>query len=172
VCVLLEQICKQHVEITFSSGMKDENLLSESGRRHQEFLRKYFNARVRRIKKHTDDSTCGHQFAQQLQLFRVQFARDHARSRGIPSRSAHAGNKPARDRIDADKEDDGNRSSRGGSRASGGAAPCNNYSDLTTDQISRQLWQSLVLAFCPTIFDGEVLAFYVTGLTQALAKSS
>ena len=43
------------------------------------------------------------------------------------------------------------------------AAAGEDHSDLTIDQITRQLWQPVIMAFRPTVFDRHVLAFHIAG---------
>jgi hypothetical protein len=39
---------------------------------------------------------------------------------------------------------------------------------VVANQIGREFWQSIVAAFCPAIFDHDVLAFGITGFLAAL----
>ena len=41
---------------------------------------------------------------------------------------------------------------------------------LTTHQIGCQGRQSIILALCPTVFDGDILALDVAGIVQTLAE--
>src|SRR5262249_50430616 len=83
-----------------------------------------------------------------------------------------AGDEPGLDRVNADAEDDRNcRGRRLGCEC--GRTPSStarNHADLSMNQISRQGWESIVLAFRPTVFDCDVLALNIAGLVQALPE--
>src|SRR5262245_2949807 len=68
------------------------------------------------------------------------------------------------DRIGRANEDDRDFGSRGLRRFRRiSAAAGEDHSDLTIDQITRQLWQPVIMAFRPTVFDRHVLAFHIAG---------
>src|SRR5262249_39661415 len=46
------------------------------------------------------------------------------------------------------------------------------HGDLSANQLGRERWQTVQLSLGPAIFDGDVLAFDVAGLLQALAECS
>jgi hypothetical protein len=46
----------------------------------------------------------------------------------------------------------------------------NDHRHLTANNISRQLWQSVSLAFRPTVLDHEILTLDIAGLCQASPK--
>ena len=76
------------------------------------------------------------------------------------------------DRVISDDEDDwnmGGRRSCGISRrsVSGGG----DGKHLPADQIRRQLWEPVILALCPAVFDPQILSLDVAVLLQAPAKS-
>src|SRR5262249_62187435 len=45
-----------------------------------------------------------------------------------------------------------------------------NHCNVTPDEISRQGWQSIVVAIGPTVFDRNILPLEVTRFAQALLK--
>ena len=47
-----------------------------------------------------------------------------------------------------------------------GIAIRDNHGHLSANQIGRQCRQSIVLVFCPTVFDRHVAAFDIAGFTQ------
>src|SRR6516164_3192514 len=85
----------------------------------------------------------------------------------IAARPAEARYDAELDRINAEEEDDRNcRGRRLGSecrrRRSG-----HDDSQLTANQIGRQSRQPVVLALCPTVFDGDILALDMAGFVEA-----
>ena len=49
--------------------------------------------------------------------------------------------------------------------AVGGWRDCNDDVHLTTNEVSRQLWQSIILIFRPAVFDRDVSTFNVASFT-------
>src|SRR5262249_21137137 len=75
------------------------------------------------------------------------------------------------DRITAHAEYNRNRRSRSLSRECGGGRGRRGYhAHPTANEIGRQLWQAIISAFRPAIFDRHVLALDVTGLSEALPE--
>ena len=129
--------------------------------------------RVGRINQHSDHRYFGHQFVQQLKSLSRHCKIKQAQAGEITPRSAEAGDEIVFDRIASGNENDWNGRGRDlcGS-CGGGAANRGNNSDLTTNKVSSQLWQSFVMIVCPAIFNREILTFDKLGLSQALTKRS
>ena len=116
-------------------------------------------------------SIVGAGFAQQLELLRHQACDIEIHAGDICSRAAEARDQPLADRIDADDEDNWNAGRRGlGGDCRRWAAGKDN-ADAQRHQLGRQRGQAVVVAVCPTIFNGDVLPFGVARLGQALAKT-
>ena len=70
-----------------------------------------------------------------------------------------------------DEEDDRDRRGCGlGSQCRCGTSARGNHEDLSTNQISRQLGQPMVLALRPTVHDYHVLAFDIASVLQTQAE--
>jgi hypothetical protein len=80
-------------------------------------------------------------------------------------------NQPKRYWVEADVEDDGNRSrSRLSCQYARGAGRYGDYGNLATNQIGRQSGKSIVVTLCPAIFNQDIAALDVTRFAQALVK--
>jgi hypothetical protein len=107
----------------------------------------------------------------EVQPLRPHLHGHDGRAGEIAARVAQAGDESGVDRIATESEHDryGGRRRLGRERrwltARGG-----NHRNLTADQIGSQFRQSIVLAFCPAILDGDVLAFVIAGVAEALPK--
>src|SRR5262245_8508183 len=79
-----------------------------------------------------------------------------------------AGDESKLDRVQSDVEDDWDRGGRRlGRQSSGGTGRHSNNSHLTTNQLGRQRWKSIVSTLRPAIFNRYVPAFDITGFMQA-----
>src|SRR5262249_114854 len=88
----------------------------------------------------------------------------------ITARLIQAGDEAELYRIAARGEDNRNRTSRGLCNAHGRSAGRSDDRDLAMNEVGRLRRQSLVSAFRPAIADRHVLAVYVAGFLQSLAK--
>src|SRR5262249_46552021 len=88
----------------------------------------------------------------------------------ITARLIQAGDEAELYRIAARGEDNRNRTSRGLCNAHGRSAGRSDDRDLAMNEVGRLRRQSLVSAFRPAILDRHVLAIYVAGFLQSLAK--
>jgi hypothetical protein len=110
---------------------------------------------------------------QQLQPLRPDRHGELGDASDIAARLAQAVDQAKRDRIATDREDDRNRGGRGLCRQSRrGATERGDHGHLTTNQISRQRGQSIILAAGPAVFDCHVATLEVASLAQALAKGA
>ena len=76
----------------------------------------------------------------------------------LPPGVVEAGDKSDRNRVDCCRENDWDgRSRRLGRHCRRGAATRYNHVHLTANQFSRKRRKSIVLVFCPAIFDRDVL---------------
>jgi hypothetical protein len=89
----------------------------------------------------------------------------------VATRPVEADDEARLDRIDAEEEDDRNcRSRRLGSECRRRAVG-DNHAYPPTNQIGRQIRQSIDLALRPAVFDGDVLAVEITHFVEALPES-
>jgi hypothetical protein len=110
-----------------------------AGRRFQVSQNQLGIRRIGRVDQRRHAGRRGHQFTQQFQSFRRQFAGEKVRSGEIPTRAREAGDKTELDRVGADVKDDGDRCGCSLGRACGSVAACgNNDCDLFLNQIFRQ----------------------------------
>src|SRR5262249_4889865 len=89
----------------------------------------------------------------------------------LPAGRPGGGNRPGCEGRPRHRKDEG---SVGGRRFGppGGRSPAarHNHGHLTVNQFGRKLWQSIVLAFRPAIFNLQVLALDIAYLFQSLAE--
>src|SRR5262249_9713805 len=84
--------------------------------------------------------------------------------------SAQAGDKTQLDRVASGREYDRNRRGRRFGRQRRKCGGRGNDGDLLLNQTGRQRWQSVIVVFCPAIFDGHVLTLDLAGFLQTLAE--
>jgi len=107
---------------------------------------------------------------QQLKPFRHELNVQTCYTCHVAAGPVEAADHAGLDRINGGEEDD--RKCRGRRLGSDcwRDAGSGNHGYLTTNQIGCQGRQSIILALCPTVFDGDILALDVAGIVQTLAE--
>jgi hypothetical protein len=106
-----------------------------------------------------------------LQSLRRQFLTQLGNTCDIAARPVKIIDQTQPYRIASRFENDRNGRARRFCRESRWSACCGNHSDLTTHQIGHHRRQLIASAIRPMIFDCDVAAIDVTGLTQSLEKT-
>ena len=110
---------------------------------------------------------------QQLQTLRSYLHIQVGHAGDVATGFVEAGDKSDRNRVDCCRENDWDgRSRRLGRHCRRGAATRYNHIHLTVNQFSRKCRKSIVLVFCPAIFDRDVLALDIPCLFQPLPESA
>src|SRR5262249_6135309 len=73
-------------------------------------------------------------------------------------------------RISGNVEHNWNRCGRSLSRDCSRNGACDDHRHLTTHQLRRHLWQSIVLALGPAVFDRHIAPLHIAGFGQAPAE--
>src|SRR5262249_14229351 len=94
-------------------------------------------------------------------------------ARNVTAWSGQAVDEAVADRIADYRKDDRDRRSRllSGDRRYGAGAS-DDYIDLAGNEIRRQAGQTIVLAFCPPVFDRNIPPIDVASFTQPVAEGS
>ena len=93
-------------------------------------------------------------------------------TRQIAARPGETRDETELDRVFADQKNDGDRRGRSlGRQRQIRTSKCGDHSDRPADQFRRQRRQPSWLTLGPAVIDCDVLAFDISGLFEALAKS-
>src|SRR5215831_4669505 len=106
----------------------------------------------------------------QSKLLCPKLSNDKRDTGDVAARPVETGDEAELDRVGSRGEDNRNSTSRGLGSQTGRSAGRGNDRDSSTNEVGRLRRQSLVPAFRPAILDRQVLAVYVAGFPQSLAK--
>src|SRR5262245_11484562 len=109
---------------------------------------------------------------QKLQPLRSQFTADKVDACRVAARPWEAGDESELNRVFGEDEDNGDRRGRHLGRQGSSVGGRDDDRNLSADQFEHQRWQSVVFALGPAVFNRNVLALDISGLLQALTKSS
>jgi hypothetical protein len=127
--------------------------------------------RIGRINESGNDGRRGHELVQHLQLLLGQLHAQRGHAGDVAARPIQAGDKANLDRVAPYRKDDRDRCGCGFGRDRRVYGPGrSDHGDLATHQIDRQLWQSIVLALRPVVYDRNIPAFDITSFAQALPE--
>ena len=113
----------------------------------------------------------GQQFVQHLQPLRPYLTFRLVTPVRLPPGRFQAGDKSNLNRVDRYAEDDGIAAVAAFAASAEGVPPAATITaDLTVSQLSRESWQSIILAFRPTILHLDVLALDIACFFQPLAE--
>jgi hypothetical protein len=101
----------------------------------------------------------------------AKFTGEPVGARQVASGPIEACNKPKLHRVGGDAEHNWDAGGRSFSGESSKRPGCDDHSDLKSDKISHQRWQSVSLVSRPAIFNHKVPAFNVAGLVQTPPKA-
>src|SRR5262249_23640711 len=115
--------------------------------------------RIGRIDKEGYATGCRHDLAQQLHALGHQFVGKEVDAGGIAARAVETCYQAELDRVTSYAEHDRDRRGRGLSRESSSrGAWRGNHTHLPTNEISHQLWQTIILTVGPAKFGDHVPA--------------
>lgn len=155
----MRQARQDRLYVAFGARTQDMELQPQRAGRRLLISHSGFSIGVRRVDEQCYVVCRRHQLVQQLHPFRPELRDQGGHARDISARSVQARDKPRPDRVDPQRENDRNRRARrlcGQCRKS--AAGRKDHSHRTTDQLGRQLRQSLVSPFRPAVFDQDIAA--------------
>jgi len=110
-------------------------------------------------------------FMKQLKPLRLKRNTQPTYTRDIAAGSVHLGDEAVLHRVTAGlKNDRYHRGSRFCRETRSGSADSSNHGNLVTNQITRQVRQSIILPLRPTVLDGHVLALDKTAFLETLAE--
>src|SRR5262249_60787738 len=137
--------------------LQKENLTTTSGCLNVALRR--FIGRIGRIDKEGYVTGRRHDLAQQLHALGHQFVGKEVDAGGIAARAVETCYQAELDRVTCYAEHDRDRRGRSLSRESSSRRACRgNHIHLSTDEISRQLWQTHILAVGPAQFEHDLRA--------------
>jgi hypothetical protein len=110
--VLLRKICKGRFEIAISSGIHNNDLQAQRGRRPLQVCDDELGGRRGRVCENANPRSIGYNLAEQLQLFRRQLGREDGGASDVRAGAVEASDKSHRDRVTAGDKDDGYGRSR------------------------------------------------------------
>jgi hypothetical protein len=167
----LADLCEHRIEVVFGAGIQHMQLQPERAGRRQHLTRGGLgNGGIARVDQQRHDARRWKQLVQQFQPLRRDFHRlGHARD--VAAWPVQTGDEAELDRIGAGFEHDRNGRGRRLRRQCRRGAGSGNYRDVTLNQIGRQRRQPVILALRPAVFDCNVAAIDVTGLTEPFDKS-
>ena len=108
----------------------------------------------------------------ELNPFRRNFSGHLRHARDITPGSTQTRDQSELDWVAASGENNRNRRSYGLRHEVSGGAGRGNDRNSVADKIADQCWQVIILALRPTIFDGDILTFDITGFFLALEEST
>src|SRR5262245_43998414 len=88
----------------------------------------------------------------------------------VPTRPREAGREPVPDRVAHDRHHDGDSSGRLLCSEGRGGIAGENEIEIKTEQLRRQLWESLDPSIRSPVFDDDVLPLHIPALAQSLPK--
>jgi hypothetical protein len=132
---------------------------------------KWLEGWIAGIAQHGKASRTRQQFMEKFEPFWPKLSA-HRRDTGeIAAWSGEAGDEPKFDWIRAGAEHDRNgRGRRLGGKRSRWSAGCSDDRHSMLDQIGDQLGQSRIIIIRPAIFDHQVAAFDIAGLSEPIAE--
>ena len=127
-------------------------------------------SRIIRVPQDGDVGKVGYQLLEQFPPFPFRLLCGGGQSGNVAAGFCEARDEARRDRIADAHHDEGNRircffDSEGG-RGPGG----HNDRHVLAEQLRDQGWKTLVVPFCPSIFDDDILFLDVAKVAQALAE--
>src|SRR5262249_9278717 len=149
--------------------LQKENLTTTSGCLNVALRR--FIGRIGRIDKEGYATGCRHDLAQQLHALGHQFVGKEVDAGGIAARAVETCYQAELDRVTSYAEHDRDRRGRGLSRESSSrGAWRGNHTHLPTNEISHQLWQTIILTVGPAKFGDHVPALDKTAIGKPLPE--
>jgi hypothetical protein len=111
------------------------------------------------------------QLTQEPKALRPKFHREEADTGDVAAGPVEAGAEASLDRIDANRVHDRNGRGRGfGRKSRGDAARGHDDGHRTADQISHQFRQPIACAMPPAVFDRDIAALGIAGLSEPLCE--
>src|SRR6516164_3738598 len=151
--------------------VRDLDLYIEGGSRHCAIFGESLSGRLIRIHQRTKASSGWKKIAQQAKSLCHQFAHKIVHAGCVAARPIEAGDETEFDRVVGDIEDDGSPTARGDRRAPcTGIGPGDNDRRLSSDEISGQQWEPVVLPLSIAILNCYVAVFDVARFGQGLDK--
>src|SRR6516165_2084771 len=166
---LLNNGCKRYVDVAFTAGVDNENLLSDFSCSLLRISQSCLQIRIVRVEEHGNDLCSGHELTHQLQPLRQHFAGKIGYPREVAGRSAEAGDETIPDRVATDGEDDGNCRGRGPGRNRCGKVVGKDGGHLIANQLGSEVGKAIILVRIPP-FDGYIASFDIAQVVQALAE--
>src|SRR5262245_6823554 len=166
---LLNNGCKRYVDVAFTAGVDNENLLSDFSCSLLRISQSCLQIRIVRVEEHGNDRCSGHELTHQLQPLRQHFAGKIGYPREVAGRSAEAGDETIPDRVATDGEDDGNCRGRGPGRNRCGKVVGKDGGHLIANQLGSEVGKAIILVRIPP-FDGYIASFDIAQVVQALAE--
>src|SRR6516164_70929 len=149
--------------------LQKENLTATSGCLNVALRR--LIGRIGRIDKEGYATGCRHDLAQQLHALGHQFVGKEVDAGGIAARAVETCYQAELDRVTSYAEHDRDRRGRGLSRESSSrGAWRGNHTHLPTNEISHQLWQTIILTVGPAKFGDHVPALHKTAISKPLPE--
>jgi len=160
--------CERRIELAFIASAEDVHLLPEGTGSHLRGAHLDFGVRIVRIHEISDGGGIRHEIVHQLQSLSDRGATKYGDTGRVAGRPVEARDQAFPDGVAVGSEHDRNRL---GCRLSGLwrrlATSCGDHRHLTANQIGCQLWQTVKMAFGPSILDCDVPALNVTNLVQS-----
>jgi hypothetical protein len=103
-------------------------------------------------------------------MLRFHLRRADGESRDVPAWPSVAGDKPALDWTAARRKNNGDGGGRLLGRKNAGRARGHDYIHFEVNQLDRQAWEPTVISFCPSVFDGDVLALNMAQIAERLSE--
>src|SRR5262245_48973522 len=149
--------------------LQKENLTTTSGCLNVALRR--LIGRIGRIDKEGYATGCRHDLAQQLHALGHQFVGKEVDAGGIAARAVETCYQAELDRVTSYAEHDRDRRGRGLSRESSRRGTWRgNHTHLPTNEISHQLWQTIILTVGPAEFGDHVPALDKTAISKPLPE--
>ena len=128
---------------------------------------------VGRIDEDGDAGRSGYQLVQERQLLRHQFGIEEIDARQVALWPGETRDKTEPDGILGHNEEDRDgRGCRLCREYSAGTPAHEHHGNLPANQFGRQFGHAIDFVFCPAVGDCHIIAFHITGLSEASSKSA